>query len=103
MDIPKWDYPAMGLCVRLRREPRAIPNTKTLRSPRHRRLTEGLARERKRAGLTQAQLADAIGRPQSFIAKVEQGERRLDVVEFVAVAEALGRRPGELLAEMFGA
>lgn len=40
-------------------------------------------------GITQASLANALDRPQSFIAKVESGERRLDVVEFVYIARLL--------------
>ncbi|HIC2830924.1 TPA: helix-turn-helix domain-containing protein, partial [Enterobacter hormaechei] len=38
-----------------------------------------LKKARKEKGITQAQLAEALGKPQSFIAKVESGERRLDV------------------------
>ncbi|WP_024550551.1 helix-turn-helix domain-containing protein [Siccibacter turicensis] len=45
---------------------------------------------RKARGITQAALADALARPQSFIAKIENGERRLDVVEFVHMARMLG-------------
>ena len=45
-----------------------------------------LKKARKEKGITQAQLAEALGKPQSFIAKVENGERRLDVVEFVHLA-----------------
>ncbi|MDU6683108.1 MAG: helix-turn-helix transcriptional regulator [Enterobacteriaceae bacterium] len=44
----------------------------------------------KARGITQAQLAEAFGKPQSFIAKVENGERRLDVVEFVHLARLVG-------------
>lgn len=49
---------------------------------------------RKAAGITQQELADRIGRPQSFVAKVERGERSLDVVEFVAVTAILGMDAG---------
>ncbi|WP_147106661.1 helix-turn-helix domain-containing protein [Tateyamaria sp. syn59] len=45
---------------------------------------------RKQSGLTQIQLADAIGADQSDISKIERGERRLDVVELVYVCRALG-------------
>lgn len=51
---------------------------------------KALVKARKEAGLTQAALAAKLGRPQSFISKYENGERRLDVVEFVEVAEAIG-------------
>ena len=40
---------------------------------------------RKAAGLTQQQLATKLGKPQSFVAKYEAGERRIDVVEFIAI------------------
>lgn len=43
---------------------------------------------------TQQEVAQRLGRPQSFVAKYEGGERRLDVIEFIAVTEVLGRGPG---------
>jgi transcriptional regulator with XRE-family HTH domain len=52
---------------------------------------------RKAAGLTQASLGVRLHRPQSFVAKVENGERRLDVVEFAVYADALGVKPMVLL------
>jgi transcriptional regulator with XRE-family HTH domain len=70
---------------------------KSLRSPDHVRLTDLLIAARKRAGLTQRHVAEALQRPQSFVAKYEGGERRLDVVEFIAVARALGADPLRLL------
>jgi transcriptional regulator with XRE-family HTH domain len=51
---------------------------------------------RKRAGLTQAQLAARLGVPQSLVAKVENGERRLDVLEFAAYVRAMGGAPGKV-------
>ena len=45
---------------------------------------------RKKAGLSQAELAKRLAKPQSFVSKFERGERRLDVIEFRAVAQALG-------------
>lgn len=56
-----------------------------------------LKNARKARGITQAQLAEALGKPQSFIAKVENGERRLDVVEFVHLARLVGVDVGEVL------
>lgn len=49
-----------------------------------------LTQARKKSGLTQIQLADSLGRPQAFVSKAESGERRLDMVEFVVLAEAIG-------------
>lgn len=49
-----------------------------------------LIEARNKAGLTQVGLAKRLGKPQSFVSKFERGERRLDVVEFFDVAEAIG-------------
>ena len=48
---------------------------------------------RRSAGLTQDEVAKRLARPQSFVAKYEGGERRLDVVEFIALARALEQDP----------
>jgi transcriptional regulator with XRE-family HTH domain len=61
---------------------------------------ELLTTARRRARLTQQEVADRLERPQSFVAKYEGGERRLDVVEFVAVARALGTDPVRLFAKL---
>jgi len=39
--------------------------------------------------MTQQQVADALGKPQSFVAKVEGYERRLDVIEFIAICKVV--------------
>jgi DNA-binding transcriptional regulator YiaG len=57
------------------------------------------ARVRKAAGLTQHALARLLKKPQSFVARYEGGERRLDVVEFVAIARALNADPLKLMAD----
>ena len=62
---------------------------KSIYSKRHEVLIECLVEARKTAGLTQQVLADKLGKPQSFVAKYENGERRLDVVEFMEIAEIL--------------
>ncbi|CAI1698689.1 Predicted transcriptional regulator [Serratia quinivorans] len=51
-------------------------------------------------GITQAKLAEALGRPQSFIAKVENGERKLDVVEFALIARLLGVDAGAVMEQI---
>jgi len=62
---------------------------------------ELMAGARKAAGLTHA-LADRLKKLQSFVAKYEGGERRLDVVEFVAIARAIGADPLKLMATFGG-
>jgi transcriptional regulator with XRE-family HTH domain len=60
-----------------------------------------LVEARKKAALSQAQLADKLSRPQSFVSKYERGERRLDVVEFEVVADALGIEPIRFLKKLY--
>lgn len=74
--------------------------SKSIHSPEHTKLRELLIAARKKAGLTQQDVADALGRPQSFVAKYEGGERRLDVVEFLQLAEALGSDPARMIRAM---
>ncbi|ORJ50254.1 transcriptional regulator [Kluyvera intermedia] len=66
-------------------------------SEEYQRVITALKNARKARGITQAQLAEALGKPQSFIAKIENGERRLDVVEFVHLARLVGVEIGEIL------
>lgn len=67
--------------------------TKSLHSPEYAALRELLVAARKKARLTQQDVADRVLRPQSFVAKYEGGERRLDLVEFVEVSQAIGVDP----------
>jgi transcriptional regulator with XRE-family HTH domain len=71
--------------------------SKSIHSPQHTKLRELLVAARKKAGLTQQDVADRIGRPQSFVAKYEGGERRLDVVEFLQIAAVLGADPARIV------
>lgn len=50
---------------------------------------------RKERGVSQAELGSRIGKEQAFISRIERGERRIDVVEFYALAQALGVAPAE--------
>lgn len=54
---------------------------------------------RKRVGVSQVELAERLGNTQTFVSKCERGERRIDAVELVEFAEALGVPPQELLNE----
>jgi transcriptional regulator with XRE-family HTH domain len=69
---------------------------KSLRTPEQIAFCELLIAARRKAGLRQQQLADRLGRPQSFVAKYEGGERRLDVIEFIGIARAIGADPARL-------
>ena len=53
--------------------------------------------QRKTAGLTQTVVAKRLGKPPSYVAKYEGGDRRLDVLEFIDVAAAIGFDPGRLI------
>ena len=60
-----------------------------------------LVRARKRAGLTQVQLARRLSRPQSFVSKIERGERRVDLIEFHELAQAIGFDPVTFLKDLY--
>lgn len=67
---------------------------------RYERLRKLLVGARKAAGLTQAELAVKLGRPQSYVSKYERGERRLDVIEFLEVTKAVGAKPVSILQKI---
>lgn len=75
---------------------------KTLKSPDYARLISLLVAVRKSADIRQQALAKKLGRPQSFVAKYENGERRLDIIEFTAIASALGADPVKLFKDYVG-
>ena len=62
----------------------------TLGSERHKALIALLVGKREAAGMTQTELAGRLGQYQSFVARLESGERRVDLVEFIQLAEILG-------------
>ena len=72
-------------------------------NPTNERLRAILVEGRRAAGLTQAELATRLARPQSFVSKYERGERRLDVAELIEVAVALGLEPASIISELAGA
>ena len=69
----------------------------TLKSKRHRTLIAFLIERRKAAGMTLAQLADRLGKSQSFIARIESGQRCVYVVELLELAEVLGFDAGKVV------
>jgi transcriptional regulator with XRE-family HTH domain len=70
---------------------------KTIHSKGHEALCKALIDARKTAGLTQAELATRLRCHQSFVARIESGERRVDVVELVVFARVLGVSSAGLL------
>jgi transcriptional regulator with XRE-family HTH domain len=79
---------------------RARTLSKSVHSPDQLAFRDLLVKARKAAGLTQQELAKRLGKPQSFVAKYEGGERRLDVVEFVSVARAIGADPSRIVRSL---
>jgi transcriptional regulator with XRE-family HTH domain len=66
---------------------------KSLHSPGQTAFCGLLVTARRKAGLTQHDVARRLKKPQSFVAKYEGGERRLDVIEFLGIARAIGADP----------
>jgi len=67
--------------------------SRVIDSPRHEALRRLLKEKRQRAELTQWDVARRIGRRQAFISAIERGQLRVSVVDFIAIAEAIGFDP----------
>lgn len=63
----------------------------SLHEPEYQEFLHRLKMARKEAGLTQVEVAARLGRPQSFVAKCESGERRVDIVELGRFAREYGK------------
>lgn len=72
-------------------------------SPDYRRAIDTIRAVREAAGLSQREVARRLGKPVSFVNKIELLERRLDIVEFVVLARALGVDPHVLLDDVLPA
>jgi transcriptional regulator with XRE-family HTH domain len=73
---------------------------KTLRTRGHHTLIGLLVSAREGAGLTQRDLAARLRRPRSFVGRMEAGERRIDVIEFIEIVRALDGDPRELFGKL---
>jgi transcriptional regulator with XRE-family HTH domain len=74
--------------------------SKTVHSSDQAAFCDLMVAARKQAGLTQHELARRLKRPQSFVAKYEGGERRIDVIEFVTIVRVIGADPLKLLRDL---
>jgi len=70
---------------------------KTIYSNTNKALLNWLSSKRLLAGITQQQLSEQLNRPQSFVSKYENGERRLDIIETIEICKALKSNPHELI------
>ncbi len=70
-----------------------LPMTHSAFHPDYQKITAALVRIRKDAGLTQRELAEKLERERSFVSRVETGQRRLDLLEFVWWCRACNLSP----------
>jgi transcriptional regulator with XRE-family HTH domain len=66
---------------------------KGIHDDRYRKLIERLVAARLSAGVSQVVLASRLSKPQQFVSRYEIGDRRLDIIEYVDVARAVGLDP----------
>lgn len=78
------------------------PRRSATQTPEYRYMLRRLREARKKAGLTQLQVAKALGRPQSYVNKCELGERRIDPVELQRFAKLYRRRVSYFLPPVRG-
>lgn len=68
-----------------------------VRSPAYATVIRQLVAARTASGMTQRAVAEALGKPPSYVAKIEVGERRIDLIEFIAYARAIGADEVEMM------
>lgn len=73
---------------------------KATNSPKYQKFLRLLLEARKSSGKTQAELARMLQKHQSYVSKYESGERRLDVIEYLAVCEVLGINPSTIIKKL---
>lgn len=59
----------------------------------NKKVSQLLIAERKAKGITQAELADRLHKPQSYVSKYENGQRQLTVADFMAICKAMKVKP----------
>ncbi len=71
---------------------------KSTHSPEYQQAVAALISARKERQILQTDLAERLGKPQSYVSKFERRERRLDIVEFIEVCRAMGANPVTILS-----
>jgi DNA-binding XRE family transcriptional regulator len=94
------DNPISGLPRRINNDRPTHQMPKSLYSERHQKLARMLLARRKASGMTQAEVARALGRHQPFIANIENGERRVDLIELLELSEIIGSDIQEVIEEL---
>jgi DNA-binding Xre family transcriptional regulator len=88
-NIPIWDFGRDLVSL--------LEMDKSLSSTEGEKLAALLRSVRSESGLTQAEIAERLELPQSFVSKYESGERRLDLVELRQICKALGISLGDFV------
>ena len=86
--IPRWDTLPRGHVM------------KTIYRAKYKVLVRWLAQHRLASGMTQEDLAHRLGKPQSYVSKLETGERRIDIIEFLDITKAIDADPIPLLRQL---
>jgi len=73
---------------------------KSLHTPEYEEFRRLLSLARDESGLTQLEVATRLSKPQSFVAKYEGGERRVDVIEFIEICDALNIDPIDVINKL---
>ncbi len=95
-------YAALIRCPLIWKRKFTMPR-KWVASPHYRAAIRVLKEARLSAGISQRKLAKSLSKPPSFVNKIELIERRIDVLEFIAMANAIGLPPVILLQSMIEA
>ena len=74
--------------------------SKATASKRHQTLIALLIEKREAKGMTQADVAKKLGQYQSFVARIESGQRRVDVIEYLELAEVIGFDPNRVISAL---
>jgi transcriptional regulator with XRE-family HTH domain len=69
-------------------------------SDEYRLLREALLDARRKAGVTQRDLAERLGKSHSHVARIESGQRRVDTLEFYRIARSIGVEPVRLFEQV---